>query len=255
MISFQSRNSAIRQADRITRSVNSIYPHISESKTKKMAEHQQFLNYPDKICYKLGNLKLKNSIKIDTLRYKHREGIDLFRDIIDMLKNHKIGNCYESAVVAEIIGKINGIKNIYPSKIFFNKNSSGYQTQLDHVVAIITDNSFMPDRYYSFKNKDAIIIDPWLGITEFAGDYINKLRTNFVNIFSGIPDYKDTSKFLKRTTNNIEEFKKTQKYMFKPDFSFKLHVNEVLSIEDANTLKNEYPELVIKDFKKSSISR
>ena len=246
MISFKSRNEAIRNADRITRAVNTIYPHISESKIRKSVEHQQAIKYPSNICYKLGDFKLKKSLMIDNLRFKHRGGTDLFRDIINMLKEHKIGNCYESAVVAEIIGKINGIKNIYPAKIYFNKNKSGYQMQLDHVVAIITDKSFKPEGYYNFKNNDAIIVDPWLGVTEFAGDYINKLRTNFANIFPGIPDLKDTYKFLKSITHNVEEFKTERKHMFKPDFTFKLHTDELLSVKDAESLKKEYPELILK---------
>ena len=246
MISFKSRNEAIRKADRITRAVNSIYPHISESKIKKSVEHQQAKRFPDNICYKLGNFKLKKSIELDNLRYKQGEGIDLFRDIINMLKQKKIGNCYESAVVAQIIGKIHGINNIYPSKIFFNKNRSGHQMQLDHVVAIITDKSFKPDGYYSFKNKDAIIVDPWLGVTEYVGDYINKLRTSFVNIFPAIPDSKISYKILKSITNTLEGFRNERKYVFKPDFSFKLHTNELLSLEDTETLKKEYPELILK---------
>jgi len=246
MISFKSRNQAIRQADRITRFTNSVYPHVSESKIKKSVEHQQAIKYPDDICYKLGNFKLKKSMELDNLRYKHGQGIDLFRDIINMLKQHKIGNCYESAVIAQIIGKINGINNIYPSKIFFNKNKSGYQTQLDHVVAIITDKPFKPEGYYNFRNKDAIIVDPWLGVTEYVGDYINKLRTNFVNIFPAIPDSKISFKILKNITNTLEEFKKERKYVFKPDFSFKLHTDELLSLQDAESLKKEFPELIIK---------
>ena len=246
MISFKSRNQAIRDADRITRAVNSVYPHISESRIKKSVEHQQALKYPENICFKLGNFKLKKSIKLDNLRYECGQGIDLFRSIINMLKQHKIGNCYESAVVAQIIGKINGISNIYPAKIFFNKNKSGFQTQLDHVVAIITDKSFKPERYYNFKNNDAIIVDPWLGVTEYVGDYVNKLRTNFANTFSGLSDLKYTFKFLKSTTHNIEEFKEVRKCMFKPDFSFKLHTDELLSLEDAEVLKKEFPELILK---------
>ena len=107
MISFKSRNEAIRKADRITRAVNSIYPHISESRSKKKINHFQAIHYPNDICYKFGNLGWRNSLKLDTLRYRSGNGIDLFKNIIDMLKNKKIGNCYEDSVLAQIIGKIN----------------------------------------------------------------------------------------------------------------------------------------------------
>ena len=160
MITFQSRNSAIVKADRITRSVNSVYPHISESKARKaVGYHLQYTVTDTKTGYKLSNLMLKNSNKIDNLRCRSGMGIDLFENIIDMLKNKKIGNCYEKSMLCQIIGKINGIKNIYPAKIYCTRNSSGATVQLDHVVAVITDIPLGACRKYSYKNKDAVILD------------------------------------------------------------------------------------------------
>lgn len=246
MISFKSRNEAIRNADRITRAVNSIYPHISESKSRINIRHFQEIHYPLPICYKFGNLNLKNSNKIDYLRYRSGEGIDAFKNIIDMLKNKKIGNCYEEAILAQIIGKINGIKNIYPAKIFFNKNSSGCQTQLDHVVSIITEKPFKKGYKYNFKNKDAIVIDSWLGITEYIGDYIRRIKTNFIDLFSNIPDFKYSLKGLAERAENINQFRQERKKIFKPDFSFMLHDDDVLPEHYVKILKEEYPELIIK---------
>ena len=134
MITFKSRCESIRKAERITRAAKSVYPHISESKSRKAINHFLDINYPDPICYKFSKLKFSNSTKLDNLRYRGGMGIDLFRNIIDMLKDKKIGNCYEEAVLAQIIGRINGIKNIYTSKIYFNKNSSGYQTTWSNCV-------------------------------------------------------------------------------------------------------------------------
>ena len=246
MISFKSRNIAIRQAGRITERVNSVYPHISESRINLKINHFQSIKYPDPICNKLGKLKLKNSTKIDNLRYRSGEGIDLFRNIIDMLKNKQIGNCYEEAILAQIIGKINGVKNIYPSKIYFNKNSSGEQMQLDHVVAIITEKPFDKGYKYDFKNKDAIVIDSWLGITEFVGDYIRRIKTDFIEMFPSIPDVKYSLRNLARYTKDINQFKQGRKAIFKPKFSFMPHNNEFLPDEYIKTLKNEYPELILK---------
>ena len=246
MISFQSRNSAIRQADKITRSVNSIYPHISESKSRININHYQAIKYPHPVCYRFGNLANRNSAKLDNLRYRSGEGVDIFRNIIDMLKNKQIGNCYEKSILAQIIGKINGIKNIYPSKIYFNRNSSGYKMQLDHVVAIITDKPFEQGAKYSFKNKDAIVIDPWLGITEYVGDYLRRIKTNFIDLFPSIPDSKYSLKILAQSSKNIEQFNKGRKELFKPDFLFAQHHEDIFPGEYTNTLKKEYPELILK---------
>ena len=246
MITFKSRSQAIKNADRITRAVNSVYPHVSESRSRRKINHFQTKLYPDKVCYKFSNLSWRNSVKLDKLRYRSGEGIDLFKNIIDMLKNNKIGNCYENSVMAQIIGKINGIKNIYPSKIFFNKNSSGHQIQLDHVVAIITDKPFDKGYKYNFKQKDAIVVDPWLGITEYAGDYLKRLKNEFVDIFPSIPNFKYTLKNLEKTSENIEQFNKERRRVFNPDFSFMLHHDEVLPDEYVPKLKEEFPELVFK---------
>lgn len=243
MISFKSRNQAIKNADKITRLAHSVYPHISESRIRTSVGHQLLVSKSEKNGYKLSNMVLKNSTKIDTLRYKSGEGIDLFRNILDMLKTHKIGNCYENAVLAEIIGKINGIKNIYPVKIYFNRNSSGAKTQLDHVVTIITDINLNKNVKYDLTNKSAIVLDPWLGITEYVSEYVNKLRNDFEKIFSKIPDDSISIRKILLTAKNPKEFHEAKKKVFKPDFSFMLHDDELLSQKDAEILKQEYPEL------------
>lgn len=84
-----------------------------------------------------------------------------------------LGNCAEEAKLAELIGKISGIKNIYSGSIFAGKGFA------KHDVAFITDKEIKENKKYQFKNKEALIIDPWLGITEFAGNYFKTIKTNF----------------------------------------------------------------------------
>ena len=115
MISFMGRNNVINSADRITRKVNSIYPAISEYRTNMAIERYHLLTND---CLKFLDFKLKNNNFIENFRLRAETGLDLFRNIIEILKNHKIGNCYEKARLAEIIGKINGEENIYTAKIF-----------------------------------------------------------------------------------------------------------------------------------------
>ena len=116
MITFEGRNNAIIQADKIKRHVSSVYPHVSESKSKiAINKYLKQMNYDfnsDK-SRKLLDLRLENSCKINTMRYVLSDGINSLRNIIYTLKNIKIGNCYEEARLAEIIGKINGQDNIY----------------------------------------------------------------------------------------------------------------------------------------------
>lgn len=248
MITFQSRNGTIRKADRITRHVNSVYPHISESRTRIFI-NQVIQKHTDNqnICNKLSGLKFKYEKKLDNLRFRGGYGIEQFRIIIDNLKNHKLGNCYESAVLAQIIGKINGLKNIYPAQIYFTKNNSKAIMQFDHAVAVVTDKPFEKDYKYQLKNKDAIIIDPWLGVTDFAGEYILKLKSLFIRKFPNqLSDDSRMLQLIAQDSKNTEEFNQKRKKCFKPDFYFKLHDDEVLLPEEALILKKEYPELIIK---------
>ena len=118
--------------------------------------------------------------------------------------------------------------------------------QLDHVVSIISDKPLDKDINYSFKNKEAVVLDPWLGITEFAGDYFTKLRNNFSKFFSMLPDDSFEMYRLSKTTKTPQEFRKAKKELFKPDFSLKIHDHEFLNKDDAQILKKEFPELVIR---------
>lgn len=250
MISFKGRNISIINADRITRHVNSVYPHLSESKSILSINHgmNKYAGKQTK-TYGLANLKLRLMSKMDNFRYRGGFGFEQFKIIIDNFKNHHLGNCYESAILAQIIGKINGQKNIYPAQLYFTKDSSEKKIQFDHAVAVIIDKAFDKNYKYQFKNKDAIIVDPWLGVTEFAGEYINKLRTLYFKMFPGqLSDYSNKMEILASESKTIEEFNQKRKEIFKPKFYFELHDKEVLSMDDAQILSKEFPELIIKNF-------
>ena len=247
MISFQSRNSAIRNADRITRHVNSVYPHISESKFRIYAnEVIQNNSGNPKMCLDLSKLKFKYESKMDALRFRGGYGLEQFKIIIDNLKNHKLGNCYESAILAQIIGKINGIKNIYPAQMFFTKNSPQINMQLDHAVAVITDKPFEKDFKYQFKNKDAIIVDPWLCVTDYVGEYLSRIRNQLHKNFPFLSDNEIRMKNFAANSNNLAEFNQTRKKCFKHEFFFKLHEDEISTPEETEMLKKEFPELIFK---------
>lgn len=250
MISFRSRNLAIRQADRITRGVKSIYPHVSESKKQVFINHKLKEKFDDlKLRYKLCDIKLRNGLQIENLRSTAGTGADYYRNVIQWFKNKKRLNCHEESILAQIIGKINGIKNIYTARIFINKNSSCPEQRLGHIVAVITDIVFEKDKKYKFKNNEAIILDPWLGITEYAGEYFSKLRNEFGHIFPHLisnekPIPKDIT-----STKSIKEYNKIRKENFKSDFSLKLVDENLDSEEYVLELKKEHPELILDNFK------
>ena len=211
MITFKSRNEMVRKADMITRKAHSQYPHVSVSRIDVMLGNNKTKHFF------WDNMAFKYSLKCASERLKiDMDEKNLYTLIIESLKNG-IGNCGEETNLAELIGKINGLKNIYSGKIYAGKSFP------IHEAAFITDREIQPSKKYSFKAKDAIIVDPWLGITEYAGEYFRKLRTQFKGTFN---------------------LRSNSKLKIEADFTSRLTPYKI------KKLKKEHPELIIKDFKK-----
>jgi hypothetical protein len=134
-------------------------------------------------------------------------------------------------------------------KIFISRNKSGAMLPLDHVVAVIPKDTPLPNYKYNFRNKDAVIIDPWLNVTEFAGKYSELLKNDYANLFGMLPDNEYNMILCAKTSKNVNEFKNNWKdKVFSPDIKFLLHEDGFVTGSDAKQLKEEYPGLVIKNF-------
>ena len=211
MISFRSRNEHARIADIITRKAHSQYPHISVSR------NHYLINKSEVNRFLWGNMDLRDSLRLASHRINiEMDEKNLYNHIINCMKNG-LGNCSEESKLAELIAKINWQKNVYVGKIFAG---SGFEK---HEVAFITNKKIEPNEKYSFKNKEALIIDPWLGVTEYAGNYFKLIKTNFGNLLG---------------------IRGNSKPKIQADFSGKLSTGKI------NELKNKYPELMIKNYKK-----
>ncbi len=214
MITFTSRNHNIRNADLITRKAHSLYPHISESKITSMIGKDQVKDLF------FGQMSLEYALKFAAERLKiDMDEKNTYKYILEALQKG-LGNCYEESKLAEIIARINGQKNIYSGKIYAGKGFA------KHEVAFITDKEIKPDKLYRFKNKEAIILDPWLGITDYAGNYFNRIRTNFGKMLGIRPNSKPK---------------------LQPDLSCKISARKIADY------KKNHPELVIKKFKKIKV--
>lgn len=214
MITFESRHKAVRNADIITRKAHNEYPHISTSKLDNMLGDDMV----KEIFW--GNMNFQYQLKLvkERLRYEDEEK-NLHSLIIESMKNKRLGNCYEEAKVAEAIGKLNGQSNIYSAKIFYNKKPF-------HEIAFVTDKEIKPNKKYKFKGKEAVIIDPWLSTTSFAGEYFTNLKNTYKNLFP--------------------EIKRKRKMQFKVEADFSSH----LTSYRLRKLKKNYPELILQNFKK-----
>ncbi len=252
MISFKGRNNILQNADRITRKVNSVYPHISESKSKDyISKVIEFSDFNSDVSKKMMNLSFRNAVKLDALRFRMPSGIELFKSIIYALKDKHIGNCYESARLAEIIAKINGQDNVYSMKTYVARNRSGMEIKLEHVVSVMTNQPIEAGKKYIFKNKDAVIIDPWFGITDFASKYVERLKNDFMHHFMYMPNNNLVSRMISKQAKTPQEYNALKKEkFFNPPIRFLLHEDDVLTKEQAKELRDEYPELILDDFKK-----
>ena len=174
----------------------------------------------------------------------------MLKNVINILKNKRTGNCYETARLAEIIGKISGQENIYPMKIFVSKNKSGLLLPLDHVVAVISKKKIEPNKRYEFNGNEAIIIDPWLGVTDFCNNYLSKLKNDYAHLFMNMSDNEFSMRFLAKTSKNLAEFKQNKpEKVYNPTVKFLLHEDGAVKPEEISILNKEYPELLIKDYK------
>lgn len=217
MITFESRHKAIRSADIITRKAHNQYPHISPTKIGAMIGD-------DKVKHLFFNdMNFQYSMKMLNLRMKYENNEKkLYSTIIDGMKNLRIANCYEEAKMAELIGKVNGQNNIYSATLFYKK-------QPFHEVAIITDKEILPDKKCDLQGKSAIILDPWLNTTCFAGEYFTKLKTNFKKFFPELRNADGVKIKLKPNLSNLPS-------------SYRI-----------KQLKRDNPELIMPKFKKINL--
>lgn len=202
---FTSRNKTIRFADDISRRVNKCYPRISSTLVDDFNTAKHFKDYRIKLYKRVD--ALRNDMNdcyndADTL-------IGRILAITKTVKKHRIGNCGESALLAEIIAKINGIKDCYVASL---KTSRG--KNLDHSVLFVND-------------KNPYIIDAWLGFADFVPKAIERFQNEFRAHFN----IKDNDKLVLKKLNN-------------DDYSECLNQN--FSRRQINKLKRIYPNHVIR---------
>jgi hypothetical protein len=159
---FQSRNQTIRFADDIARHVNKCYPRISATMVNEFVNINAFRNLKKRLNADMGN-KLRAEIS------HYYDSADNFMEkilaFIKPIKKYKLGNCGESAQLAAIVAKINGIKDCHIAQICNHEAKD-----LDHSVLFVNE-------------KKPYIIDCWLGFADYAPNALNKYKTLYNKIF------------------------------------------------------------------------
>ncbi len=206
-ITFTARCSQIRDAQWVCQKVRS-FPHISSTywgaHLEKLEEqnpeiYNRFINqssinrYIPKDPNALKIVKIfswhKNLVrKINRARDEWNIGGEnsyrKVNNILGQFKYEKLGNCGEDAYLAASILRMNGVENACVTRM---KIDSNWQ---DHVVCLFNKDGSSFDG----KNlKKAIVIDPWLGIADFASNMSVKYKNLFQEMFCSLKSNSDIS--------------------------------------------------------------
>ena len=245
-ITFTSRCSQVRDADWVCHKINQRFPHFSSTKMQPFIENflkrnSEVLNYAkpaqnlseiyfflDDIIFPEGHQKVQDTVfaikrmirnfgekrlQIDELIGTGEFKDNVYKTIL-MLQN-KHANCTENAIMAELILKMNGIKNACCA--ILNKCSQNKKPEsLDHMICVTNIDG---SKFNGKITPKTIIVDPWLNRADFA----NRMELFFRN---------DCKNFFEL---NINE-------------SFNYVVREMVDISDdeIDDIKKILPELVFK---------
>ena len=254
MITFKSRKQ-LAQAEFIQRAAHNFYPHISSTalttRIESLIPSESGMEKYMRVVSNAYNYSRKINSNLTKLREEIvKDPSVLYLNVIESLKKHKSGNCGEEAELAKLIGRLNGQSNIYTGKLWCNLNNTGLETPRNHEVAFITDIPVESGKKYFFKNKEAIIIDPWLGVTDFASSYFTKIKTILRERLRDIPNICHEMKTLRRKVATLEEFRaRCKKEVTKTKFRIAPYMEVAVSARQMTLYKMMFPELVFKDFR------
>ena len=247
MIKIQTNKQIIKSAQLLESRTRNTYPHISTSRFKSR------LSIDSPVPKFLENLGTQISMRRNIMR----NSVGHYSSIIFGLSEKKVGNCTEDAIFTQLIGLINGQKNIYAGGITLNAGGKGHKN-MNHSVAFITDKSVQRGKVYAFKNKEAVVIDPWLGVADFAGNYFAKLKSIFRKNFMRVNNenyavFNDDSlqmESIRKEAKTAKEFNSIRKNEYLSDqIGIVSFASGNINSYEIEQLKEMFPELSIKNYK------
>lgn len=139
--------------------------------------------------------------------------ISQLKKTLTLLEQYKIGNCQEDAILAELILKMNGMKNATYATLL----NESTRKQIDHAVCIVNKDG---SKFNGKITNKTIIIDPWAWKADFA---------------------KNMIPFYKNTMNEYFDINSNTAITFLP-------VETVYLTDDAiNTLRKKYNSFIYKN--------
>jgi len=203
--SFRARNANIRFADDLARHVNKNFPRLSSTKYESLSRSDLYKDTIQKLMEKIQLMREDMYIK-----FLSAYGDYISKSVImtKTIKKNKLGNCHESAILGEIVAKVNGIRNCFVASL--KPKTGNIKDSLDHAVL------------YVDSMKGAYVIDPWLGFADYVPKALEKYRSEYAHMF----DFKKFNTeemyfdiLTKKTPLNPEQSKRIENLL--PDL--KLH--------------------------------
>lgn len=170
----------LQDADWVCRKVKTAFPAISPNRL-----------YFENPALFISNNKLSNFIreKGNILQQDRQDrkflksSFKFLKEIIYSVKDHKVAHCNELSAIAELVARINGIKNCC------RLNMKDH----DHTFLVIGQKPIENGLF----QKNNFIVDPWLGISGHAEDVFMKFQNVYNRIFK-FYDGEDVSLRIKK---------------------------------------------------------
>ena len=105
-------------------------------------------------------------------------------NVLGQFKHDKLGNCGEDAFMSAAILRINGLDNACTAGL---KVDGQY---FDHFVCVFNKDG---STFNGKPNKNTIIIDPWVGMADFASNMFQKYKNVFNKFLIGINPQSEIS--------------------------------------------------------------
>ncbi len=161
-VSFTS-SAQIRFADNIARRVNNAYPRVSASKFEAMRNVKSFHNSIFRLNEDLNWMRYKFS---NFASHNRGDFVAQWKYLADNIKLQKKGNCQESANLAEIAARVNGINDCQVAEVKL-LTADNKTFPLDHAVLLVNDE------------KRPYIIDAWLGFADSIPNAFKRFQSEF----------------------------------------------------------------------------
>ena len=226
-INFGNNRLKYHRLEHIMRNGNNQFPHISPYRVCMRHQHknlpQHFFEWMDKI----GAVVDENRQKVSSYNY-----VNVIKNELENVKESKLGNCGENSAITLAALIANGVKNFKVGLLLFDiiTKEKGKEKILakrtyntTHEMVVLNSTK---EEYLDNKNKNAIILDSWMGFCGGVQKAADKFHETFMD---GTRKYLDSDGF---------------EHTYQPRillYDLKINTTDELSKDFAEN----YPELVI----------